>query len=144
MDRSVSQSAHASPPGARAHILVLDDAGDVRDLLREVLEDAGYRVTLAGEALEPRQIAALRPDVLILDLLFSGENLGRELLRRIHDHPATAGLPVVVCSASPEAIDRLRAEGGLERTLFLLKPFDLTALEAIVAEALGDPGLSAG
>ena len=53
-------------------ILVVDDDPDIRDSLREVLEDEGYDVASVGngrEALDYLKQASPRPWVILLDLM---------------------------------------------------------------------------
>ena len=53
-------------------ILVVDDDPDIRDSLREVLEDEGYEVACVGngrEALDHLKTANPRPCVILLDLM---------------------------------------------------------------------------
>ena len=40
---------------SRAHILVVDDEPDIRGLLKEILEDEGFDVTIAENAAQARQ-----------------------------------------------------------------------------------------
>jgi DNA-binding NtrC family response regulator len=50
-------------------ILVVDDEPDIRDLIRDILEDEGYRVEVASSAAEARQQKQrLKPDLVLLDI----------------------------------------------------------------------------
>jgi CheY-like chemotaxis protein len=83
----------------RAHVLVVDDARDMRDLLQEVLEASGYEVTCCASGARALEVlAGRRPDLVITDLLMpgmSGFSLRTAMLRR----PDLATIPVVVLSA---------------------------------------------
>ena len=51
------------------HILVVDDEVGIRELLFEILNDEGYRVQLAANAMEARAMRhAERPDLILLDI----------------------------------------------------------------------------
>lgn len=51
------------------HILVVDDEPDIRDLVKEILEDEGYKVTTAENASAAREARrARRPDLILLDI----------------------------------------------------------------------------
>lgn len=51
------------------HILVVDDEPDIRDLLREILEDEGYEVSTAESARHAREARRQRrPDLVLLDI----------------------------------------------------------------------------
>ena len=52
------------------HILVIDDDERLRTLLRRFLEESGFRVTVAGNACEARQIlAGIEFDLLVVDIM---------------------------------------------------------------------------
>ncbi|MFO1434938.1 MAG: sigma-54 dependent transcriptional regulator [Gammaproteobacteria bacterium] len=53
----------------RQHILVVDDEEAIRALLREILEDEGYTVTVAGNVAAAQEARrARRPDLILLDI----------------------------------------------------------------------------
>ena len=54
---------------SQSHILVVDDEPDIRDLVREILEDEGYRVSVAENG-ETARAAFARgaPDLVLLDI----------------------------------------------------------------------------
>jgi two-component system, NtrC family, nitrogen regulation response regulator NtrX len=52
-----------------AHILVVDDEPDIRGLLKEILEDEGFEVSIAENAEQARESRRLRrPDLVLLDI----------------------------------------------------------------------------
>ena len=108
-------------------ILVVDDDRAVRDLVSEVLRDAGYEVALAADGDEAmRVIDASPPRLLILDIQMprvDGPTLARELRARLRD------LPVIVMTARPHPereADRCNAVAALG------KPFDNGELIRVV------------
>ena len=109
------------------HILVVDDHRGVRDALRFMLEDAGYRVTTAADGQQALEhVTALQPDVVLTDLrmpVMSGTELRTRLLAR------TPALPVVLMSEDP-AIATLAVEHGASG--YLAKPFEPEALLAML------------
>lgn len=51
------------------HILVVDDEPDIRDLVKEILEDEGFDVTTAQDAASAREARrSRRPDLILLDI----------------------------------------------------------------------------
>ena len=51
------------------HILVVDDEPDIAHLVREILQDEGFTVSVAGDAAEAREARrARRPDLILLDI----------------------------------------------------------------------------
>jgi CheY-like chemotaxis protein len=109
-----------------AAILVVDDNEDIRECLKEVLEDAGFTVHLAehGKA----ALAALerigRPSLILVDILMPVMN-GPELIDALKQDPRFLALPIVAFSAASTVT--LPPEIPL-----LQKPIGLTALLSTV------------
>ncbi|MCB1741875.1 MAG: response regulator, partial [Gammaproteobacteria bacterium] len=50
-------------------ILVVDDEPDIRTLVQEILQDEGYEVTTAENAMQARELRSdLNPDLILLDI----------------------------------------------------------------------------
>jgi len=107
-------------------VLVIDDDVDIRESLRDALEDAGYEVATAANGREglERLEHALKPCVILLDLMMPVMS-GPEFLFALREaHDAT---PVIVVSAYGELAD---ADTGI--ACFIPKPVRLdTLLKAI-------------
>jgi two-component system OmpR family response regulator len=59
----------------RLHILVVDDDGEIRDLLSTLLTRGGYNVTTAREEQEMQDILfSSRIDLVILDIMLPGKD----------------------------------------------------------------------
>jgi CheY-like chemotaxis protein len=105
--------------------LVVDDEPDIRESLRDVLEDEGYRVHLASngrEALE-RLGTLPRPCAIILDIIMPVMS-GTEFYAAVKADPRTADVPLVVSTSDPS-----RAPRG---PLILKKPLDVKQLLAVL------------
>src|SRR3990172_5722903 len=107
-------------------VLVVEDEGDVRRILRLMLEGAGYRVIDTGE---PEDVADLareqRPDLVICDIAMPGMD-GYAVLRSLQLDSATT--PVVFLSAHRDFSERMRAfrAGVVDYTT---KPFSRDPLQ---------------
>ena len=121
-------AAGAAPSGERPEerkeeaplVLVVDDDPDVRALLRDVLQIAGFRVIEAGRVLEGVELARQRqPDVITMDLMLPDLD-GFEAIRLLREQPETRDTPVVVLSAIEVEPGDPRALGA---TVCLAKPF---------------------
>ena len=80
-------------------ILILDDEGSIRELLKEVLEEAGYTV-LSSSAPGITAIKAYKADVILLDLHManSNEKQGLDVLTHLwEDQDLT--IPIIIYSA---------------------------------------------
>ena len=118
-------------------ILLVDDAPDIRLLLRAVLQRTGHEVLEAdsGGAALALLADGTTPDAIILDIQMPGLD-GWETLSQVREHPWAEDVPVLMCSvkAAPQDISRawmLGCDG------YLTKPFNITDLarevEAIIA-----------
>jgi PAS domain S-box-containing protein len=112
-------------------VLIVDDDTAVREILAALLQNQGYHLVLAAtgaEALE--QAAALRPDVILLDIMMP-EMDGFEVCRRIRATPHLADISVIIITALDDREARLHGiEAGADD--FIAKPFDKTELRARV------------
>ncbi|MEA3146254.1 MAG: hypothetical protein QOI53_1732 [Verrucomicrobiota bacterium] len=120
---------------ANAHVLVVDDELDSRDLVKRLLEMAGARVSLACSAPEAMdRIVTERPDVLVCDVGMPGED-GYSLIRRLRTLEAEqqeSALPALALSAYARSEDRTKAiRSGFQN--HLAKPVDPAELMAIVS-----------
>ena len=117
-----------------AHILVVDDEPDIRDLVREILEDEGYRVSVAENG-EVARAAYARgtPDLVLLDIWMPDVD-GITLLRE-WSSGSGPDCPVVVMSGHGTVETAIEAT-RLGAHDFVQKPISLARLLAIVGQAL--------
>ena len=121
------------------HVLVMDDTPVILELLQELLEDAGYRVTTCQDRLDLLQIRALQPDMIMMDLLFAGvRETGDQFLTAARLDPELAHVPIILCTAATRVVqDAVMAEQLRQlQVRVVLKPFDIDELLAVLAEAL--------
>ncbi|MCU0506793.1 MAG: response regulator [Anaerolineae bacterium] len=117
-----------------ASILVVDDEAGIRDLLTEVLQDAGHRVYAAESADAARRlVATYRFDLALLDVWMPGED-GLQLIESWH---STGSLPCsIVMLSGYGTLDRAVTATRLGAVAFLEKPIRLQSLLSEVAGAL--------
>ncbi len=126
----------------RAEILIVEDHPTMREAMRLVLENEGFVIREAADGASALRMARERPpDLLFLDLNIPGTG-GAEVLRELKQDPATAGVRVIVVTATGEE-GRDRAL-GLGADAYFTKPFSPTALLRTVERVLevgeaGDP-----
>lgn len=122
---------------ARRHILVVNDTQEILDLFCIILEEAGYRVTPIGFAIEDlRRITDVAPDLVILDLVFDREYVGWQTLQKMKMTRETAAIPVIVCTAEVRKAQEIQGYLAEKRVGLLLKPFDIDELLAMVDRQL--------
>ncbi|HEY1708453.1 MAG TPA: response regulator [Rhizomicrobium sp.] len=117
---------------SKPHILVVEDARDIREPLARYLRDNGYRTTTAGDAAAARKaMKAAAIDLVVLDIMMPGED-GLSLCRSVRE---TSQIPVILLTARGEEVDRII---GLEMGAddYLAKPFSPRELVARISAVL--------
>ena len=90
---------------APGSVLVVDDDGDVRALVVELLTRSGYHVSEAPNGREALKLLfEQRPDLVLLDISMPKLD-GLELTRRLRDDPDTRALRVVLLTALAQDTD---------------------------------------
>jgi two-component system phosphate regulon response regulator OmpR len=117
------------------HLLIVDDDDRLRDLIKEYLTRAGFRVTTAPDAESARRMLGnLAFDLLVLDVMMPGED-GFSLTKWVRGRSAT---PILILTARGLSSDRI--EGlSIGADDYLGKPFEpqelLLRIEAILRRA---------
>ena|SRR5579885_3163087 len=120
-----------------AHVVLMNDAPELLDTMRDVLEDAGYRVTTLAEALtDMPRLVEYAPNVLILDWLFGSEARGLQVVQAIRLTPALKDLPIIVCSAAIREMREMADYFEAQDVTVLFKPFDLDSFLIAVSRGL--------
>ena len=125
-----------SPQHARAvtdarRILIVDDDGDLREALSEILRDEGYDVAGAahgGEALDRLRGDFHRPALILLDLTMPVMN-GWQFRAEQRRDPDLSDIPVVVLFAGDHLPEQM---GPLGLQEYVRKPIELDHLLAAI------------
>ena len=116
-------------------ILIIDDNPDIRNILNELIIDAGFKTRVAANYNQAlTEIDKKLPDVAIIDVkLDKGDNDGIELLS--HIKTKNKDIPVIIISghANIEMAIKSLKNGAFE---FIQKPFDLERLMNFVNRAV--------
>ncbi len=117
-------------------VLVVDDEPDIRDLVKEILEDEGYAVVVAEDVKNAREsVEEQQPDLVLLDIWMPDQD-GVSLLKEWRD----AGLlkfPVVMISGHGTVETAVEAT-RLGAVDFIEKPLSLARLLLAVEKALSN------
>jgi DNA-binding response OmpR family regulator len=109
-------------------VLIIDDDPGIRDILKIILERAGYEAMLesGGECVlhDDYQL----PDIILLDRYLSGTD-GLDICRHLKSSAYSANTPVVMISATPDLAPLAIAAGADD---FIEKPFNICDLLKIV------------
>ena len=117
-------------------ILIAEDDPDTAALIKAMLEEhlSLDITTINNGALVLDQIAARRPDLLILDVGLPGLN-GVDVFDLVQANPSFAEVPVLFLTATPDRARRAVGRKGIRDVM--RKPFEGRALAEKVADLLG-------
>ena len=116
-------------------ILVVEDEGDLRELIGFNLEREGYLCRQAADGDEAlAEIANRIPDLVILDRMLPNTS-GDEVLAQLRRDQRTATIPVVMLTAKAEESDEL-VGFAMGADDYVTKPFSMKALIARVGALL--------
>ena len=110
-------------------ILIIDDDPAILEVTQIILSGNNYDVQTSLDGKILKNLSQM-PDLIILDVLLSGED-GRQIVKRIRADSAIKDTPVVMFSADPSAIDTVVDCGAND---FISKPFEIDAFLKIVAK----------
>lgn len=116
-------------------ILLVEDDREIRELLVDALEDAGYSVVAAEDgldALEQLRARAEVPRLMLLDLMMPNMT-GAELREELAREPAWAQIPFIILSSHAHVAEKGVALGARES---LRKPVRVERLFEAVARVL--------
>jgi two-component system phosphate regulon response regulator PhoB len=110
-----------------ARILIVEDEGDIRQILAYNLGQAGHEVFTADRGAVALELARKElPDLVLLDLMLPDIS-GLEVCRQLKSDPALREVPVMMLTARSEEIDRVVGfELGADD--YVVKPFSVREL----------------
>ncbi len=121
---------NGEPQGTR--ILVVDDQPELAELIKTVLGEEGYVVSVCTDGREAiRMIESEMPAAVILDIMMP-ETDGFEVLRQLRTNPIGQRLPVILMSGAWRRNEKSRQIGAtmeIAPTIVLPKPFELIDLD---------------
>src|SRR5688500_151329 len=113
-------------------VLIAEDDPGISNMMRLILEDEGYKVTIARDGAETlRLVESLTPRVLLLDLrlpIFSGEEVVARLREQAH-----GTRPKILLTSASAQLKEIAADIGADG--FVAKPFDIDDLVAATRRA---------
>jgi two-component system, OmpR family, phosphate regulon response regulator OmpR len=139
----VTRAAAAIADARERHLLVVDDDDRIRNLLKEYLARAGFRVTTAPDAAAAGKLMGLLDfDLVVLDVMMPGQD-GFSFTRQVRSRPGDEGrTPVLLLTARDLSADRIEGlTAGADD--YLAKPFEpqelLLRIEAILRRSAARP-----
>lgn len=116
--------------------LVIEDNDNNLELIRFILQQAGYRVRFAMTGEEGvQQALTIPPDFIVLDIQLPDIN-GLEVLKRIRAHDVGKTVPIIAMTSYAMSGDRERLlEAGC--TSYIEKPIDPMTVIAQIQAVIG-------
>ena len=117
------------------NILVVEDDKGIRDLLKDMLEEADFSVELAGDTQKALTILQRQlPDLIILDWMLPGQS-GMEWARRLKKDDRYSAIPIIMLTARTEEDDKIKSlDSGVDD--HISKPFSSRELLARIRAVL--------
>ena len=121
----------------RPLILVVDDERTLFPMYIDLFESEGWACACWGLPDTAAAVAELRPDLVLADLVIADDReAGRRFVEALAANPATAAVPVIVCSADVRQLREARAWMEAHACSYLEKPFEIDALIAEIVRCL--------
>lgn len=117
-------------------VLIVDDEPKLVRLVREILSATGFSTISTGSGEQAIEMAAIeQPDLMILDIVLTGELDGYEVARRVR---AFSTLPIIMLTAKVQEADLLLGfDAGADD--YVTKPFSskelLARVKAVMSRA---------
>ncbi len=121
----------------RSSVLVVDDDEAILNMIQDTLKEE-YEVRTASDVLEAADLLRDQNfDLLVLDLNMPVVD-GEELMQIFSVHPNFNALPILVISAYPDLIERVK-KSRVPVQAILPKPFSVDELRRVVAQIIARP-----
>jgi len=116
-----------------AHILVIEDEQDIRDLISFQMKSEGHQVTAVDSADKAVSILERgdKIDLFIIDWMLPGSMNGLEFTKRLRAHKSFKDSPVIMITALTQP-DNIVSGLDAGADDYMTKPFDLAVLQARV------------
>src|SRR5579883_2518206 len=120
-----------------AKVLIIEDDGDLQQMLSLALNQESYEVNYAFNGKEGyEKILSFQPDVILLDLMMPVLN-GVEVIKLVTTNTLARDIPIIVMTAHSDQADMLehsiRAQGVRE---YIRKPFEIAGMKSLVKRML--------
>jgi|SRR5580698_18902 two-component system response regulator VicR len=113
-------------------LLIIEDDLEILDILELIFQAEGYKVFISENGAETNDLAAINPDLILLDIRLSKSGKeGAEICMRLKANESTRHIPVILLSAELD-IRTVCSECGAND--YVRKPFDVDKLSQLVKE----------
>lgn len=122
-------AAAAAPKAVKPRVLLADDQTELLMLMKEMVEYAGFDVTIAGDGVEAMTaVFETNPDIIVLDYNMPRKD-GLAVAQELKNNPLFAHIPIIIVTGIGEKSTKLK---GLTMGIddYLIKPVDTDELIA--------------
>ncbi|MFO7810089.1 MAG: response regulator [Candidatus Delongbacteria bacterium] len=117
-------------------VLIVDDEINIRELIKDNLEEENYRVFTANDGLSAIEMVKKNdPDLVILDIMMP-EMDGWEVCKTIRDRGDE--IKILMLTAKSSSRHRMIGESILKADRYMTKPFDVEELISEIRRLLED------
>lgn len=110
-------------------ILVVNDTEEILQIFEDILAPEGYDVVLYSYAINDMdEVERIKPDLVILDLVFGQEKTGWQMLQKMKMTRAAASIPVIICTAATSEVREIQGYLQAKGVSLVPKPFDIDDL----------------
>lgn len=121
---------------SRKKILIVDDLGDLRKLVRMTLEFGDYELHEADSGVRALELVkSTKPDLVVLDVMMPGELDGYQVCERIKQGEESKAIHVLLLTARGQESD-LEKGKNVGADSYLVKPFSPLELIELVQKVL--------
>ena len=130
----------------KANILIVDDDPDIRDVLRMILEKAGYGVRSACNAKEAMTLLQeLKPQLMVLDVMMTSDTEGFDFMFELKETEEFHNIPIIFLTSflekvrtdGPSGFEHILGESWQAKWIFE-KPIDPAKLLKQIEDILGE------
>lgn len=126
-------------------ILVVNDTEEILQIFMDILSPEGYDVVLYSYAINDMdEVMRIKPDLVILDLIFGQEKSGWQMLQKMKMTRGTATIPIIICTAATKEVREVQGYLQAKGVSLVAKPFDIDDLLAAIKRAFELYGHEAG
>lgn len=108
------------------HLLIIDDEEPIRDILRETLTIAGYRVTAVSNPVEALQVIRIDPPTLVITDLQLVDSDGFEVIEQVKALDPT--IPIIILSGMLFDLDEIPDEVSKKIAAYIPKTSSLSTI----------------
>jgi DNA-binding response OmpR family regulator len=128
-----------TPTHAGGEVLIVEDDQGCRDLITEVVRDAGYPIVVCDRVEDAlRHLDQSHPRLVVLDVMLPDGD-GFAILDRLRNNPATQVIPVLLCTAALFEVSAQQQALVGPYTDLVYKPFHIQSFVTAMNRLLGRP-----